>query len=95
MIVTDCAKTEIQKHAKFLKIIAVPGGCAGFKYELSYCSDATNDDVILHECVLTDEASYQFIEGITIDFIDEIGHREFVLKNPAKKGCGCGNSFGQ
>ena len=93
MVITQAAKEEILKHAKFLKIIAVPGGCAGLQYELAY-TNTKGDDIELCDCVLTDTASRELIEPITIDFIDELGSREFLLSNPNKKSCGCGNSFG-
>ncbi len=92
MIITQSAKDEILKNAKFLRIIATPGGCAGFQYELSYTNESGNN-IVLEECIITDQVSKQFIDPITLDFVEELGRKEFVIANPNKKTCGCGNSF--
>lgn len=92
MQITENAKKEILKNAKFLKIIAEPGGCAGIQYSLVYKNEC-DDEQIVEECILTDEISQQFLANTTLDFVEEPGCREFVITNPAHSTCGCGKSF--
>lgn len=93
MLVSSNAREEILRNAKFLKITAQMGGCAGFQYNLEYVNEIT-DEIMLLDCILTDEVSGPLIEEIELDFINELGCKEFVIKNAkAKNSCGCGNSF--
>jgi iron-sulfur cluster insertion protein len=94
VIITENAKSEILKRAKFLKILVELGGCAGFQYNLEYTND-TSDYKIVEDIILTDEASLELISEIELDFVQQLEYNEFIIKNPkAKSGCGCGNSFG-
>jgi iron-sulfur cluster assembly protein len=44
--------------------------------------------------ILCDMKSYLYLNGVEIDFKDEIMGRGFVFKNPnATSTCGCGSSF--
>lgn len=44
--------------------------------------------------LLIDPMSYQYLNGATIDYREDINGSQFVIRNPnAKTTCGCGSSF--
>jgi iron-sulfur cluster assembly protein len=44
--------------------------------------------------ILVDNKSLLYLDGVEIDFRDEVMGRGFVFKNPnATSSCGCGSSF--
>ncbi len=44
--------------------------------------------------VLVDQVSLPFLEGSTIDFVDDLIGQSFKIQNPhATASCGCGTSF--
>ena len=74
------------------------GGCSGFSYSLDLVEDepAESDEVLESHGVkiLCDMKSYLYLNGVEIDFKDEVMGRGFVFKNPnATSTCGCGSSF--
>src|SRR5438552_14706613 len=81
-----------------LRVGVKGGGCSGFSYMLDLTEEpATEMDETL-EChgvqILVDNKSYLYLNGVEIDFKDEIMGRGFVFKNPnASSTCGCGSSF--
>jgi iron-sulfur cluster assembly protein len=81
-----------------LRVGVQGGGCSGFKYLLDLTEEpkAEADEEI--ECngvkILCDMKSFLYLEGVEIDFKDEVMGRGFVFKNPnATSTCGCGSSF--
>jgi iron-sulfur cluster insertion protein len=73
------------------------GGCAGFTYDM-YFDDLINeaDEVIETDGikVVVDPLSVQYLEGVTVDFVDDTYGRGFKFINPNATGsCGCGSSF--
>jgi iron-sulfur cluster assembly protein len=93
MQLTNNAKEEIIRNAKYLKITAQPGGCAGLSYYLEYKNEIAADEKCINDSILTDESSLPFIEDITLDFAQQLGRSEFVITNEQKTSCGCGKSF--
>jgi iron-sulfur cluster assembly protein len=81
----------------YLRVGVKGGGCAGFGYSLDLTPVRREDD----ECwqqdgleVICDPKSMLYLEGVTIDFRDELMGRGFVFRNPnATSTCGCGSSF--
>ena len=74
------------------------GGCSGFSYSLDLVEDepGESDEVLESHGVkiLCDMKSYLYLNGVEIDFKDEVMGRGFVFKNPnATSTCGCGSSF--
>lgn len=74
------------------------GGCSGFSYMLDLTEDEKGemDEEIESNGVkiLIDMKSYLYLNGVEIDFKDEVMGRGFVFKNPnATSTCGCGSSF--
>ena len=80
-----------------LRVYINGGGCSGFSYgfkldekRIEGDASVTKNDVEL----LIDPMSYQYLEGITIDFIQDLNGQRFQVNNPnAKTTCGCGSSF--
>jgi len=100
--ITQAALSELLKleatGESFLRISVVPGGCSGMTY--SACIDnvlSDNDQVVYQDGqlrVVSDTGSAMFLDGLEIDFSDDLIASGFRFKNPkAKKGCGCGSSF--
>jgi len=80
-----------------LRIAVSPGGCAGFGYDMDFDQKKEKDMVFMFEDleVLVDPDSMPLIKGARIDFVDSLRGSGFKIENPnAKRGCGCGKSFG-
>jgi iron-sulfur cluster assembly protein len=81
-----------------LRVGVKGGGCSGFSYMLDLTEEAKGDSDEELDCngvkVLVDMKSYLYLNGVEIDFKDEVMGRGFVFKNPnATSTCGCGSSF--
>jgi len=81
-----------------LRVGVKGGGCSGFSYMLDLTEEAATDmDEQLESNgvrILCDQKSYLYLNGVEIDFKDEVMGRGFVFKNPnATSSCGCGSSF--
>lgn len=92
-------KMDSNEHV--LRVGVVGGGCSGFSYSLGFEKkeegDVLNDSTYTFFGVETkvDRRAEALIEGTTIDFYSGLEKRGFTFDNPnAKRGCGCGNSFG-
>ena len=84
---------------KFLRIGVTPGGCSGMTYTAAIDSILNEgDEVVLEKDdirLITDAGSSLFIDGLEIDYSDDLVQAGFRFRNPhAKKSCGCGSSFG-
>ncbi len=87
----DAEKTRLRVGVK-------GGGCSGFSYMLDLTEDEKGemDEELESQGVkiLVDMKSYIYLNGVEIDFKDEVMGRGFVFKNPnATSTCGCGSSF--
>lgn len=81
-----------------LRVGVKGGGCSGFSYMLDLTEEpkSENDEELEAHGVkiLVDMKSYLYLNGVEIDFKDEVMGRGFVFKNPnATSTCGCGSSF--
>lgn len=80
-----------------LRVSVDGGGCSGFMYNYQLVDSINGDDFILEDegiKVAIDPVSQAFLEGCTIEFVQELGSNYFQIKNPkATAKCGCGNSF--
>jgi len=82
----------------FLRIQVVPGGCAGMTYTAAVDQHFAADDVAVFENgglrIVTDQGSAIFLEGLKIDYSDDLIRAGFRFTNPHAGGsCGCGASF--
>lgn len=80
-----------------IRIYVEGGGCSGFSYGFAIEDDAQEDDFVVEKDtvkVLIDPISFGYLEGITVDFKDDINGARFAIQNPkAASTCGCGSSF--
>ena len=81
-----------------LRVGVKGGGCSGFSYVLDLTEETKGEGDEEMECngvkILVDMKSYLYLNGVEIDFRDEVMGRGFVFKNPnATSTCGCGSSF--
>ena len=104
---SEIAANEIKKIIKEqglpeeqtkLKVGVKGGGCSGFSYTLDLTEEpeGETDEELESQGVkiLVDEKSLLYLQGVEIDFKDEVMGRGFVFKNPnATSTCGCGSSF--
>ena len=82
----------------FVRIGVVPGGCSGHTYSAVVDDRADPADVALVESgtlrVVTDPRSAGFLDGLEIDYSDDLIQSGFRFRNPKAGGsCGCGASF--
>ena len=80
-----------------LRVAVRNGGCSGMRYELLFDGERGEDDDELDFRglkVWVDPESATYLDGITIDFSDELNDAGFKIENPgAAETCGCGESF--
>ena len=82
----------------YLRLAVKPGGCAGMSYDMLVDDTLKVGDKIIYTNgdlqVITDPKSAPYLDGITIDFSDDLIEAGFRLSNPnAQNACGCGSSF--
>src|SRR3989338_5994169 len=81
-----------------LRIMVVPGGCAGYQYGMDFEKESGKDDIVFEQHAVKlfiDKKSASHLVGTTIDFVDNLQGSGFKIDNPnATSTCGCGNSFG-
>ena len=82
----------------YLRLGVKGGGCSGFSYTLDLTESKGDHDEQVEQHGITcicDPKSYLYLNGVTVDFKDEMMGRGFVFNNPnATATCGCGSSFG-
>jgi iron-sulfur cluster assembly protein len=110
ILITDRAKSEIKRiveeqkndnnndKKQYLRVRVVGGGCSGFQYKLTMDEEINEKIDELYEInevsVIVDKRSMMYINGATIDYLDDMNERGFKVVNPsAKSTCGCGSSF--
>ena len=72
------------------------GGCSGFQYALAFDQQRDGDKVFEDQGIrlLVDGPSLPYVEGSTIDYVDDLQGAGFKVENPnVIAACGCGSSF--
>lgn len=85
-----------EAEGKFLRVYVQGGGCSGFEYGFMFDEKRDDDQVIPVGPiqVLLDPISLPYLEGATVDFVEDFRGSGFSVKNPNATGsCGCGHSF--
>ena len=86
-----------EPSGSMLRISVNGGGCSGFQYAFDIAQTQRADDIVVERdgaTVLVDQVSLPFLEGSTIDFVDDLIGQSFKIENPhATASCGCGTSF--
>ena|ERR1700693_960169 len=79
-----------------LRVVTKGGGCSGFQYGM-FLDEHKGDDIVQEVegfNIYTDPISAPLVEGMVIDYKDDIDGVGFTFGNPnAKSSCGCGKSF--
>lgn len=86
------------KMASALRVWVAGGGCSGLSYGMALDDGEpeTGDQIFENEGVkiYVDPMSLQYMEGATVDYIDDAMGGGFKIENPnATSSCGCGSSF--
>lgn len=102
LVISDRAKEKLKSYpidkGQFLRISVVSGGCTGMTYKASIDSTVTiKDEVIYNDNdikIVADKRSALFLDGLNIDFSDDLIKTGFRLTNPnISESCACGSSF--
>jgi len=83
-------------QGKVLRLFVEGGGCSGFQYGFSFDDKQAEDTIVAHEGfeVAIDPQSAKHLEGVKIDWVENLQGAGFKIENPnATGGCGCGKSF--
>jgi len=99
--ITDLAKEKLaqalaaQDGTYFVKIAALSGGCSGFKYQLGLDQKQDKDvEVSINGlAVLLTEESLPLLDGVVLDYRQELFSEGFTFSNSNAQSCGCGSSF--
>jgi iron-sulfur cluster assembly protein len=91
------SEPEMPAETIGLRIGVMPGGCSGFKYEMSIDEAPASDDLVLEIeglRVFVDPFSAPHLSGVRVDYVSTMQASGFAFDNPnATGGCGCGTSF--
>lgn len=94
--VKDILAEENNPNLK-LRVFVQGGGCAGFSYGFTLDEEQTDDDfeqVYDNVKILIDSLSWQYVQGATIRYKEDLMGASFSIDNPnASTTCGCGSSF--
>ena len=94
--ITDIILEENDPTLK-LRMFVQGGGCSGFSYGFTLDNEQAEDDFLIpagSTSVLVDSLSFQYVQGATIDYVEDLMGASFKISNPnAVSTCGCGSSF--
>ena len=82
----------------FLRIGVRSGGCSGNTYDAVLDDNMSDVDEVYYSedklRIVSDKVSSVYLDGLTIDFSNDLIEPGFRLTNANAKGsCGCGSSF--
>src|SRR5258707_2953776 len=73
----------------YLRMRVVGGGCSGFQHKLDLdpaVNEKLDDTFEIHGVpVVVDKRSLMYLDGVTVDFHDELNRRGFSISNPQAK----------
>ena len=81
-----------------LRVWVAGGGCSGLSYGMALDDNAPEEGDSIFEQggikLFVDPLSLSYMEGATVDYVDESLGGGFKIENPnAASSCGCGSSF--
>lgn len=80
-----------------LRVFISGGGCSGYQYGMALDATIRDEDYKMQYedvKVVVDEVSMKYLNGATVDYVDELMGSGFKIENPnAVSTCGCGSSF--
>ncbi|MEA2116179.1 MAG: iron-sulfur cluster assembly accessory protein [Thermodesulfobacteriota bacterium] len=83
---------------QFLRVVVTEGGCAGLTYSADIDREMKEGESVILQSgdirVVSDPESSQYLDGLTIDYSDDLigGGLQFTNEH-AGATCGCGSSF--
>ena len=87
----------IPAHFAGLRIRLIPDGCAGWTHQFSPCETPHQNDFVIslndQAYLVIDPSTIEFIDGSTVDYVQDGLNWKLVINNPNLKVCGCGASF--
>ncbi len=89
-------QSEMDSDALALRVAVVGGGCSGYQYNLGFDAEKDGDSRFdAHGVsVIVDNQSMPMLNGIELDYVENLQGSNFVFNNPNETGgCGCGKSF--
>jgi iron-sulfur cluster assembly protein len=89
--------SNMNKPIAGLRVRVEGGGCSGLKYSLKLEESLSEGDQQF-DCgsltLLVDEASAPLLNGVIMDFVENVEGSGFTFTNPnATNSCSCGKSF--
>jgi iron-sulfur cluster assembly protein len=79
-----------------LRVFVSGGGCSGIQYGMALEENIRETDHIFEQQdikVVVDEISIDYLDGSTVDYVNEVMGSGFKIENPnAISGCGCGDT---
>ncbi|MFQ5610726.1 MAG: iron-sulfur cluster insertion protein ErpA [Anaerolineae bacterium] len=85
----------IPNHA--LRVFVSGGGCSGLSYGMTFAENPEVGDQVFDVNgvkIVVDPASFGYLAGAEIDYIDSLMGGGFRIENPnAIQSCSCGSSF--
>ncbi|MDQ0298415.1 iron-sulfur cluster assembly protein [Salibacterium salarium] len=102
--ITDAAAAQVQEMMKEeedenlkLRVGVKGGGCSGLSYGMGFDTEVEETDNVIEQnglSVLVDKESADVLEGVVIDYKQNMMGGGFTIDNPnAIANCGCGSSF--
>ncbi len=87
-----------EKPGASLRVWVAGGGCSGLQYGLALDDgQPENGDQVFEQegvRIMIDELSLQYMDGSSVDYVDDPLGGGFKIENPNATGsCGCGSSF--
>ncbi|MDH5639392.1 MAG: iron-sulfur cluster assembly accessory protein [Nitrospinota bacterium] len=89
-------KDSLNAGDRDFRIGLIPGGCRGLSYEFGFDHHREDDMKSTDHgaTILVSPDVLEKVDGMTIDFVEEMAGSMFVFRNPrAAATCSCGNSF--
>ena len=91
-------KNQQSLSNNYLRIKVSEGGCLQFFYQLDFAQESQEQDLqFTHESgmvIITDQNSYEQVQNLTIDYLEDLMGGAFQFKNPdITHHCNCGLSF--
>jgi iron-sulfur cluster assembly protein len=91
---------QLAKHpgAVAVRLVVESSGCSGHGYRVEPANAVRGEDSVFESSgvqVVVDAASLPYLQGATVDVVQEGLGRRVSFDNPnARESCGCGESFG-
>ncbi|MCF6138528.1 iron-sulfur cluster insertion protein ErpA [Alkalihalobacillus berkeleyi] len=102
--ITESAASQIkemmaaeEEENLYLRVGVQGGGCSGLSYGMGFDSEKKDNDTSFDQHgigVIVDPDSAKILQGVTIDYKQNMMGGGFTIDNPnAIASCGCGSSF--